>query len=104
MTPSSSRDCIWVRPQRLLPVTLAFLLLLSLVVSDPVIERASAPVLLLDIALPPMTAKQYMEIFWHDANFYKDFLKESGRVWLALYTGRLNIFFSLSHEALLLLS
>ena len=89
---TSSHSCKWARPQRLLSVTLALLVVVSLVVrsqSDLTSkERASAPVLLLDIVLPSMTAKHYVDTFWHDANFYKDFLKESGTVWLSLYTGR----------------
>jgi len=79
---TSCQGCKFVRPTRLLGLALVFQFL-SLVVADPV-ERASAQVLLLDIALPPMTPTQYMEAFWHDASFYKDFLKESGTAWFSL--------------------
>lgn len=48
---------------------------------DPKTEqRASVPVLLLDVTLPAMTPKQYLDSYWHNTDFYKDFLEESGTV------------------------
>lgn len=79
MTSSHSHKCFWSR--RLLSVTMTYLLSRSFVGADAV-ERTSAQVLLLDITLPPMTPKQYIDTFWHDAKFYEDFLKKSGTPWI----------------------
>jgi hypothetical protein len=90
---TSSHSYKWFWPQKLLAVTLAFFLSRRFVLADAE-ERTSAPVLLLDITLPPMTPKQYMDTFWHDAKFYEDFLKKSGTPWILLHPDRLYIVFS----------